>query len=96
MLPVVQQKVLCRLATEEDDVAVQALNKCVGLPPKEYHVRVLRKVFTLYIPDFLNIVCLYIFMSTYCVCKICLSYISDGGTAAGKHWKELQFSGQHK
>ncbi|XP_018524757.1 Fanconi anemia group C protein [Lates calcarifer] len=38
------RKVLCQLATEEDDAAAQALMKHMGVPPKEYHLRVLRKV----------------------------------------------------
>ncbi|XP_023249311.1 Fanconi anemia group C protein isoform X1 [Seriola lalandi dorsalis] len=38
------RKVLCQLATEEDDAAAQALMKCVGVPPKEYHLKVLRKM----------------------------------------------------
>nr|XP_015828337.2 Fanconi anemia group C protein [Nothobranchius furzeri]XP_015828338.2 Fanconi anemia group C protein [Nothobranchius furzeri] len=37
------QKVLCQLATE-DDVAVQALTKHMGVPAKEYHVKVLQKM----------------------------------------------------
>lgn len=37
------RKVLCQLATEEDDAAAQILMKNVGVPPKEYHLRVLRK-----------------------------------------------------
>lgn len=57
MLPILQQKVLCQLATEEDDVAVQELNKSMGLPPEEYHLKVLRKVLFLYIPIDLNVAC---------------------------------------
>ncbi|KAK1892895.1 Fanconi anemia group C protein like [Dissostichus eleginoides] len=38
------RKVLCQLATEEDDAAAQALMKRTGVPPKEYHVKVLRKM----------------------------------------------------
>ncbi|GAA6223156.1 Fanconi anemia group C protein [Lates japonicus] len=37
------RKVLCQLATEEDDAAAQALMKHMGVPPKEYHLKVLRK-----------------------------------------------------
>ncbi|XP_070821229.1 Fanconi anemia group C protein [Chaetodon trifascialis] len=37
------RKVLCQLATEEDDTAAQALMKHMGVPPKEYHLKVLRK-----------------------------------------------------
>ncbi|KAA8593004.1 hypothetical protein FQN60_018459 [Etheostoma spectabile] len=37
-------KVLCQLATEEDDAAAQALMKQMGVPPKEYHLKVLRKL----------------------------------------------------
>ncbi|XP_010785701.1 Fanconi anemia group C protein homolog, partial [Notothenia coriiceps] len=44
MLPDFPQKVLCQLATEEDDAAAQALMKRTGVPPKEYHVKVLRKM----------------------------------------------------
>ncbi|XP_071339519.1 Fanconi anemia group C protein isoform X2 [Trachinotus anak] len=38
------RKVLCQLATEEDDAAALALMKCVGVPPKDYHLKVLRKM----------------------------------------------------
>uniref|UniRef100_A0A3Q4H4R7 FA complementation group C n=1 Tax=Neolamprologus brichardi TaxID=32507 RepID=A0A3Q4H4R7_NEOBR len=38
------RKVLCQLSTEEDDTAAQALMKCTGVPAKEYHLKVLRKV----------------------------------------------------
>ncbi|KAG7223377.1 hypothetical protein INR49_032204 [Caranx melampygus] len=38
------RKVLCQLATEEDDAAAQALMKCMGVPTKEYHLKVLRKM----------------------------------------------------
>ncbi|XP_044051850.1 Fanconi anemia group C protein isoform X2 [Siniperca chuatsi] len=38
------RKVLSQLATEEDDAAVQALMKHMGVPPKEYHLKVLRKM----------------------------------------------------
>ncbi|KAF3695678.1 Fanconi anemia group C protein [Channa argus] len=41
------RKVLCQLATEEDHVAVQELMKRVGIPPKEYHLKVLRKMVAL-------------------------------------------------
>ncbi|XP_026198037.1 Fanconi anemia group C protein isoform X2 [Anabas testudineus] len=41
------RKVLCQLATEVDDVAVQELNKSMGLPPEEYHLKVLRKMVAL-------------------------------------------------
>lgn len=44
MLPALPQKVLCQLATEEDDAAEQAVMKRIGVPPKEYHLKVLRKV----------------------------------------------------
>ncbi|KAF6737058.1 Fanconi anemia group C protein [Oryzias melastigma] len=37
------RKVLCRLATEDDDPAAQILMKSTGVPPKEYHLRVLKK-----------------------------------------------------
>uniref|UniRef100_A0A665X6F4 FA complementation group C n=1 Tax=Echeneis naucrates TaxID=173247 RepID=A0A665X6F4_ECHNA len=37
------RKVLCQLTTEEDVVA-QALMKSMGIPPEEYHVKVLKKV----------------------------------------------------
>ncbi|XP_030593677.1 Fanconi anemia group C protein [Archocentrus centrarchus] len=37
------QKVLCQLATEEDDAAAQALMKHMGIPAEEYHLKVLRK-----------------------------------------------------
>ncbi|XP_041793135.1 Fanconi anemia group C protein [Chelmon rostratus] len=37
------QKVLCQLATEEEDTAAQALMKHTGVPSKEYHLKVLRK-----------------------------------------------------
>ncbi|XP_034727517.1 LOW QUALITY PROTEIN: Fanconi anemia group C protein [Etheostoma cragini] len=38
------RKVLCQLATEEDDAAAQALMKQMDVPPKEYHLKVLRKM----------------------------------------------------
>lgn len=38
------QKVLCRLATEEENPAAEILMKSTGVPPKEYHLRVLKKV----------------------------------------------------
>jgi len=44
MLPALPQKVLCQLATEEDDAPAQALMKQIGVPPQEYHLEVLRKV----------------------------------------------------
>ncbi|XP_029365659.1 Fanconi anemia group C protein isoform X2 [Echeneis naucrates] len=37
------RKVLCQLTTEEDVVA-QALMKSMGIPPEEYHVKVLKKM----------------------------------------------------
>lgn len=96
MLPALQQKVLCQLATEEDDVAMQELMNRLHVPPKEYHLKVLRKVLCLYIPVGLILACTDVIMSTCCICKMCFSCISDGGTAAGKHWEKLQFSRQHK
>uniref|UniRef100_A0A8D3CT24 FA complementation group C n=1 Tax=Scophthalmus maximus TaxID=52904 RepID=A0A8D3CT24_SCOMX len=42
------QKVLCQLTTDEDDAAAQALMKPMGVPPNEYHLKVLRKVFSFY------------------------------------------------
>lgn len=42
------QKVLCQLVTEEDDAAAQTLMKHMGVAPKEYHLKVLRKVLALY------------------------------------------------
>lgn len=48
MLPALPQKVLSQLATEEDDAAAQALMKHMGVPPEEYHLKVLRKVLALY------------------------------------------------
>ncbi|XP_070689501.1 Fanconi anemia group C protein [Pempheris klunzingeri] len=41
------RKVLRQLSTEEDDVAAQALLKHMGVPPEEYHVKVLRKMVAL-------------------------------------------------
>nr|XP_020449402.1 Fanconi anemia group C protein isoform X2 [Monopterus albus] len=41
------QKVLCQLATEEDNAAVQELMKRMGVSPEEYHLKVLRKMVTL-------------------------------------------------
>ncbi|CAN9513089.1 unnamed protein product [Ophioblennius macclurei] len=38
------QKVLCRLATGEDDIAIQDFMKHVSVPPKEYHLKVLKKM----------------------------------------------------
>ncbi len=48
MLHALPQKVLCQLATEDDDAAAQPLMKHMAVPPKEYHLKVLRKVLTLY------------------------------------------------
>ncbi|XP_068560292.1 Fanconi anemia group C protein isoform X2 [Cebidichthys violaceus] len=41
------RKVLCQLATEEDDDPAQALMKQMGVPPKEYHLKVLTKMVAL-------------------------------------------------
>ncbi|XP_035514595.1 Fanconi anemia group C protein [Morone saxatilis] len=41
------RKVFCQLATEEDDAAAQALMKHMGVPPEEYHLKVLRKMVAL-------------------------------------------------
>ncbi|XP_033475849.2 Fanconi anemia group C protein isoform X1 [Epinephelus lanceolatus] len=41
------RKVLCQLATEDDDAAAQAVMKSMGVPPKEYHLKVLRKMVAL-------------------------------------------------
>uniref|UniRef100_UPI003AACBBFA Fanconi anemia group C protein n=1 Tax=Centroberyx gerrardi TaxID=166262 RepID=UPI003AACBBFA len=41
------RKVLCQLATEEDDTTTQALVKHMGVPPKEYHLKILRKMVAL-------------------------------------------------
>uniref|UniRef100_A0A667X8B5 FA complementation group C n=1 Tax=Myripristis murdjan TaxID=586833 RepID=A0A667X8B5_9TELE len=38
------RRVLCQLATEEDDAVTEALVKHMGVPTKEYHLQVLRKV----------------------------------------------------
>ncbi|XP_034451155.1 Fanconi anemia group C protein isoform X1 [Hippoglossus hippoglossus] len=38
------RKVLCQLSTEEDDAAAQKLMKRMGVPPKEYHLKVLTKM----------------------------------------------------
>ncbi|XP_019958245.1 Fanconi anemia group C protein isoform X2 [Paralichthys olivaceus] len=38
------RKVLCQLSTEEDGAAAQKLMKHMGVPPKEYHLKVLRKM----------------------------------------------------
>ncbi|XP_020561464.1 Fanconi anemia group C protein isoform X2 [Oryzias latipes] len=38
------RKVLCRLATEEENPAAEILMKSTGVPPKEYHLRVLKKM----------------------------------------------------
>lgn len=48
VLIVFPQKVLCQLATEEDDAAAQTFMKHTGVAPKEYHLKVLRKVLALY------------------------------------------------
>uniref|UniRef100_A0A671TJ06 FA complementation group C n=1 Tax=Sparus aurata TaxID=8175 RepID=A0A671TJ06_SPAAU len=37
------RKVLCQLATEDDDAAAQAVMKHMGVPPKEYYLKLLRK-----------------------------------------------------
>ncbi|XP_037634921.1 Fanconi anemia group C protein isoform X3 [Sebastes umbrosus] len=41
------QKVLCQLATEEDDAAASTLMRRIGVPPTEYHLKVLRKMVAL-------------------------------------------------
>ncbi|AWP07292.1 putative Fanconi anemia group C protein isoform 2 [Scophthalmus maximus] len=41
------RKVLCQLTTDEDDAAAQALMKPMGVPPNEYHLKVLRKMVAL-------------------------------------------------
>uniref|UniRef100_A0A667XBQ5 FA complementation group C n=2 Tax=Myripristis murdjan TaxID=586833 RepID=A0A667XBQ5_9TELE len=38
------RRVLCQLATEEDDAVTEALVKHMGVPTKEYHLQVLRKM----------------------------------------------------
>ncbi|XP_074526707.1 Fanconi anemia group C protein [Halichoeres trimaculatus] len=38
------KKVFCQLATEEDDAATHATIKHMGVPPGEYHLKVLRKM----------------------------------------------------
>lgn len=68
MLPALPQKVLCQLATEEDDAAAQPLMEHMGVPPKEYHLKVLRKVLALYCSLPKSCLCwcvLYVIMSTY-------------------------------
>ncbi|KAM4745627.1 Fanconi anemia group C protein isoform 2-T2 [Anableps anableps] len=40
------QKVLCHLATDEEDSAAMALMKHLGVPSKEYHLKVLKRVVT--------------------------------------------------
>uniref|UniRef100_A0A3B5L8Q3 FA complementation group C n=1 Tax=Xiphophorus couchianus TaxID=32473 RepID=A0A3B5L8Q3_9TELE len=42
------QKVLCHLATDEEDGAALGLMKHLGVPTKEYHLKVLKKVFCFY------------------------------------------------
>ncbi|KAF0033988.1 hypothetical protein F2P81_014054 [Scophthalmus maximus] len=41
------KKVLCQLTTDEDDAAAEALMKPMGVPPNEYHLKVLRKMVAL-------------------------------------------------
>ncbi|XP_008282273.1 Fanconi anemia group C protein [Stegastes partitus] len=41
------RKVLCQLATEEDDDVAQALTKRMGVPAQEYHLKVLAKMVAL-------------------------------------------------
>lgn len=48
MLSGLPQKVLCQLAVEEDDAAAEALMKRMGVPAKEYHLKVLTKVSLLF------------------------------------------------
>ncbi|XP_029960966.1 Fanconi anemia group C protein isoform X2 [Salarias fasciatus] len=38
------RKTLCQLATEEDEFAIQVFMKHVSVPPKEYHLQVLKKI----------------------------------------------------
>uniref|UniRef100_A0A8K9XIY9 FA complementation group C n=1 Tax=Oncorhynchus mykiss TaxID=8022 RepID=A0A8K9XIY9_ONCMY len=45
------QNVLCQLATEEEDSATHMLVKHMGLPPKEYNVKVLRKLVWLLVEE---------------------------------------------
>ncbi|KAM4576807.1 Fanconi anemia group C protein isoform 2-T2 [Odontesthes bonariensis] len=40
------RKVLCQLATDEDDAPAQALIRHMGVPAKEYHLKVLKKMVT--------------------------------------------------
>lgn len=44
VLPVFPQTLLCQLAAEEDDAAVQTLLRRIGESPKEYHLKILKKV----------------------------------------------------
>ncbi|XP_026177406.1 Fanconi anemia group C protein isoform X2 [Mastacembelus armatus] len=41
------RKIFCQLATDEDSVAAQAIMKHVDVPPKEYHLKVLKRMVTL-------------------------------------------------
>ncbi|XP_047236292.1 Fanconi anemia group C protein isoform X3 [Girardinichthys multiradiatus] len=41
------RKILCQLATEEEDSAAPALMKHLGVPAKEYHLKVLKRMVTL-------------------------------------------------
>lgn len=43
-LPVFPQTLLCQLTAEEDDAVVQTLLRRIGESPKEYHLKVLKKV----------------------------------------------------
>lgn len=52
MSPALPQKVLCQLATEEDDA--QALMKKMDIPPKDYHLEVLRKVSAFFFSALIN------------------------------------------
>lgn len=90
VLPVFPQTLLCQLAAEEDDAAVQTLLRHIGESPKEYHLTVLKKVVSQ---------CLLLFILFFFVCRhtsmpvLTFSYATEGGTAATEHWEELWFPG---
>ncbi|XP_061585335.1 Fanconi anemia group C protein [Cololabis saira] len=66
------RKVLCQLATEEDDAA-SALMKCMGVSAKEYHLKVLKKMVTRQQENIGKSCCARSSTSQRCSCDIVLA-----------------------
>lgn len=92
------QKVLCQLATEEDDASAQALMKCMGVPAREYHLRVLKKVYCFFTAfwSYLHASVLNLISPVCCDLKCVIPCILDCDAAARKPREELRLPGQHK